>query len=551
MAGKENIPNVEVVIASELEKLLNKRRAKVTERLREDMSSVLALYLLGGPEQPGDDGEAAERIDLLWTKLRGFLDSGFADEIATDPIVETEQGTPEDWSKAARLISRYDERGETWYVKKYSDNFPKLQEEADHEIRTGVGSHTYFRKKFQKPICKALARLLLKAEEEYREEIGVGRPEDNPEEPPPDPPNGDEEDIPATTRAKPPTRRLVGVAVSILLLAALVFTIASGGASEEPVLAPSDFSVSLRAGLEDGTKAAAASGFNVDLRPAGGVQEIGFDATVRPIAGQRGHIPPGLRLVVVVPRKSLTGTSLPIAFLQAAGAPVREAGQHASAAVTISSRQAERLGLDIPSAFRIQVKRSGSDRWEPPQLLSTRWQTCSEERCVLRLPLARFTGEAVRVGFQTLAYGLTKDGLLLVMDMKQRRLGDRLERDSELRVSPGDRILYSLYLANRGTQPAHNVVARLALPSKARLIPGSVRATTTDASTPFAVEDNLANGGVRYFTFGPGSSARFTAIAEVRPKFPIVDWMKSYWLVSSDETHGTRYFDSAKASMGS
>jgi uncharacterized repeat protein (TIGR01451 family) len=532
MDDKRSLPSVKTV-ANELEKLLNKRRAKVTETLREDMSSVLALYLLGGPEQPEDDEEAAERIDRLWVRLRKFLDSGFADEIATDPIVETEQGTPEDWSEAARLISRYDERGGTWYVEKYSDNFPELQAEADHKIRKGVGSHTYFRKNFQKPICQALARLLLKAEEDHRNKIGVGQPEEE---------------------SRLPTRRLAGVAGSVLLLAALAFAIASGGASEEQVLAPSDFSVSLRADLEEDSEAAAALGSNVDLGPADDLREIGFDATVRPIAGERGRVPSGLRLVVVVPRKSLTGTSLPTAYLEVAGTPVREAGQHASAAVTISSGQADRLGLDIPSDFRIQVKRSGSDRWEPPQLLSARWQTCSEQSCVLRLPLTRFTGEtneAVRVGFQTLAYGLAKDGPLLVMDMEQRHLGDRFARDGELRVSPGDRLLYSLYLANRGTEPGRNVVARLALPAGERLIPGSVRVATTDASTPFAVEDNLANGGVRYATFGVGSSARFMAIAEVRPELPMVDWMKSYWLVSSDETQGTRYFDSVRARAGS
>lgn len=557
MAREESLPSVDT-IADNLGELFSSRTARVTKRLARKIRVTLALYVLGGPEPPETEDEAAERIDKLWALLREFLEWNFADAISTDPIVDTQPATPEEWGEAACLICRFDERGETWHCDDYSENFPDHQVEADRKIRKSVGSDTYFRKNFQEPVFEALARLLLKAEIEHRAEVGITPPKATTEKPPHRGPDEDEEDDsgkdPLPPKLRPSTRRLLVGAASILVLAALVFAIASGGASKESVLALSDLSVSLQAGLEDGSKAAALSGSKVDLGTTGGVQEVGFQAVVRPVRGQRGRIPSGLRLVVVISRKSLASDSLPSAFLQAAGSAVREVGQQASDSVTIASRLPAPLGLDIPSGFRIQVKPGGSTRWEPPQLLSSRWLTCSEQRCELRLPLARFTGdtgEAVRVGFQTLAFGLTKDAPLLVMDMEQRRLGDRLARDGELHVSPGDRVLYSLYLANRGTESARNVVARLALPTEARLIPGSVRATTTGASTPFAVEDNLANGGVRYAEFGPGASASFTAIAEVRPALSTVGEMYPYWLVKSDETHGTSYYDSVAASTGS
>src|SRR5680860_1091411 len=172
MAGEENIPSVET-ITDELGKLLSNRTPSVTMRLAKDMRSTLSLYVLGGPQQPRNKDEAAERVELLWVKLREFLEWNFADEISNDRIVETEQATPEEWAKAARLVWRFGERGQTWHCGKYSDNFPELQEKADEIIRKGVGSDTSFRKKFQEPICKALARLLRKAEEEHRNEIGV------------------------------------------------------------------------------------------------------------------------------------------------------------------------------------------------------------------------------------------------------------------------------------------------------------------------------------------------------------------------------------------
>jgi uncharacterized repeat protein (TIGR01451 family) len=554
MTGAESIPP-EMTVAAELRKLLTNDTATVTDTLAENMHSTLGLYVLGGPEQPANIGEAEERIERLWTRLREFLGWDFADEISTDPIVGTTPATPEEWAEAARLIARYDERGETWYCgKKYLKNLPKLQEEADKKIRKGKGSDRYFRDQFQQPICKALARLLLKAEEARRDEVGWSPPHLVSPPPPPESPEGGAENSEENIKSESPRlpmRRQIGVATSILLLTALAIAIANG-ASNEVVLSPHDFGVTLQAGLDKERPEAARLGSKVELGATNRLHELDFAALVHPVRDRHGRIPPGLHLVVVIPRKSLTPESLPSAFLQVGGSSVREVGQQASDAVTISSRLPTPLGLDIPSDLRIQVNREGGTDWNSPQLLSSRWLRCSEQRCVLRLPLARFageSGEAIRIGFQTLAFGLKKHAPLLVVDMEQRRVRDELTRDEELRVSkPGDQVLYSLYLANRGTKPAHNVVARLALPVQARLLPGSARATTTGVSVPLAIEDNLANGGVRYPRFRPGASTEFSVIVEVLPQLAAGDWMRSFWLVKSAETRGTKYYDSATTS---
>jgi hypothetical protein len=542
MTSAEGTPSIDMV-AGELESLFTNRTARLTERLAAKLPWTLALYVLGGPEQPADKTEAAERIDQLWLLVRGFLEWNFPYAISLDPIVETQPATSEKWAEAACLICRFKERGDSWYCgDKYSESLPELQAKADKKIRKSAGSDKYFREHFQEPIFKTLARLLLEAEKDHRPGEIVGP------EPPPEEPGGDGEDIPPPPKPRLPARRALLVGASAILLALLAFAIVSiGGSGGAQTLAPRDLTVSLAASLEDGPGETGSPGSNVDLGTAGGVQELGIQAAVRPVPGKNGRIPPGLRLVVVVPRKSLASESLPLAFLRTAGSSVREVGQQSSDAVTISSPVADRLGLDAPSDFRIQVKRDGSAAWGAPQLLSDKWLACSDRSCALRLPLARFTGdtgEAVRVGFQTLAFDLAEKGPNLVMDMKQRRLGDKFARDGELHVSPGDRVLYSLYLANQGTEAAHNVRARLSLPPTARLIPGSVRAATTGAATPFAIQDNLANGGVTYAKFGAGASAHYTAIAEVSPR----PWAASFWLVKSDETHGTEYWDSARTS---
>lgn len=518
--------------------------------LIKNMPKTLSLLILGGPDPPSEE-ELGGRIDQLWILLGGFIAEGLGDEFASgDPIG---RASPATCVKSTLILFRCGDEGTRrpgrWHCigKKTLGEF---QENADKEIRRNKGDKKFFREHLQYPLLETLARLLLKAEAERRVRLGLLAPEQDS-----DPPaNVDEKEAAGSDPGVPPTepRRIARssliAAISILLLAGLGVVIASGGgADSERALAPTELSVELQAGLVlDGPNPTSPDAI-VDLGTTGGAQKLGFQAVVRPVPGQHGRMPSGLHLVVVIPRQSLGGKSLPLAFLQVRGNDVRETGQRASATATISSRRADSLGLDIPTNFRVQVGRDGGTDWGRSRLLSSRWQTCSEQRCVLRLPLSRFAGEdgeAIRVGFHTLAFGLKKDAPMLVIDMDQRRIGDRFARDGELRVSPGKRILYGLYLANRGTEPAHGVVARLALPSQARLIPGSIRAATTGAPVPLAVEDNLTNGGVSYGTFGPGASVHFTAIVEVRPGPSSVGEMYPHWIVESDETRGARYFDS-------
>lgn len=520
--------------------------------LIKNMPKTLSLLILGGPDPPSEE-ELGGRIDQLWILLGGFIAEGLEDEFASgDPIGGA---SPATCVEATLILFRCGDEGTRrlgrWHCigKKTLGEF---QKNADKKIRRNKGDKKYFREHLQYPLLEALARLLLKAEAEHRGRLGLLAPE---QEQGSDPPASvDEKDVADSDPGAPPTeprriaRGLLIAAISILLLAGLGVVISSGGgADSEEALAPTDLSVELQAGpVLDGLNPTSPDAI-VDLGTTGGAQKLGFQAVVRPVPGQHGRMPSGLHLVVVIPRQSLDGKSLPLAFLQVRGNDVRETGQRASDTVTISSRRADSLGLDIPTDFLVQVGRNGGTDWGRSRLLSSRWQTCSEQRCVLRLPLSRFAGddgEAIRVGFRTLAFGLKKDAPMLVIDMDQRRIGDRFARDGELRVSPGKRILYGLYLANRGTEPAHGVVARLALPSQARLVPGSIRAATTGTPVPLAVEDNLTNGGVSYATFGPGASAHFTAIVEVRPGSSSVGEMYPHWIVESDETRGARYFDS-------
>jgi uncharacterized repeat protein (TIGR01451 family) len=544
-------PDVEL-LARELKRLLASRTA--TLRLVRDMPSAAALHVIGGPNSPRNQTEATERVNALWRLLRQLMKDELREEIADDAIVNGETSA-EACVEAAQHVFREAKRGDEWRCSEAADRrgLDLLRKDADELLRPNESrpNRKSFEEKYEMPILRALARLLLKAEAEHHGGSDAA-PNEKSTEKPLGAANGGGKGGVGKRASRRVAPRLVA-ATSILLFAALVFAVARNGDSgAEAVLAPGDLSVWFGAGLEDQPESPTSRDPTVDVDTADGVQELGFHVLVRPSRGQHGRIPPGLHLVVVIPRKSLTTKSLPLAFLRAGGSAVREVGQQASDAVTIASQQTDSLGLDVPSSFRVQVRRA-NEGWAPPQLLASRWLTCTRQRCELRLPLARFAGDdgdAVRVRFQALAFGLAKNAPLLVVDMEQRRLMDRLARDTALHVSPGDRVLYSLYLANRGTEPAHNVVARLALPSGARLIPGSIRATTTGASTPSAVEGNLVDGGVRYSIFGPEASARFTALVSIRPSVPTAGEMYPYWLVESDETHGTRYYDSVTTSVG-
>lgn len=518
------------------------RRKKATLPLARAMRETLSLHILGGPEAPTTEQEAVARIDELWTRLRDHIEWDLEDAIAEDSLVREGKATAEACVKAAEIIFQLDLRrtSEHWSLDKKSD-LPCLQKKADHAIRKPKpGSDKYFRSNFQYPILEALARLLRKDEADHLAKAPGGK-------------KAPEEGNGRSPRRRKRIRRRIAAPIIALAFVAIVLVLiraGDGGSREERVLADEDLNVSLRAGIVHDR-----SGFSispdpiVDLGTAGGVQELGFHAVVRPVRDLHGNIPTGLRLAVVVPRESRTNQALPSAHLERAGTIVQEVGQRVSDAVTISSRQADSLGLDVPTDFRVQVKRDDDPSWgSARKLRASRWLTCWELRCELHLPLSRYArdaGDAVRVSFQTLAFELPqKDAPMLVIDMEQRRLRDRMTTDGELHVSPGDRVLYSFYLANRGKAPAHNVVARLALPREARLIPGSVRETNSAASVPSAVEDSFASSGIKYSRFEAGGTAYFMAIAEVRPTLWGLGEMYPYWIVKSDETQGTEYFDS-------
>lgn len=531
-------------------------RPVATLGLARKMRETLSLHVLGGPEAPKTEQEAAARIDKLWTLLRDYIELSLEDEIANDCLVCEGKATADACATAAEIIFQLDERrtAEHWTLDG-AEKLTTLQGEADKEIRKSPGHFKYFRNNFQYPILEVLARLLLKDEAEHRTQTQTADAEAKK----PHRPGEDEKEEEKVGEGSPLPRarrsirhRVAPLALvfAFALIALVLIRAGGGGSQEERVLAPQDLSVSLRAGIvHDRSGLTISPNPTVDLGTAGGVQEVGFHATVRPVRGLYGSIPTGLHLAVVIPRESLTNQALPSVYLERAGTLIQEVGQQVSDAVTISSRQADSVGLDIPSDFRIQVKHDGNPSWgNPRKLRAHQWLTCWELRCELHLPLAKYArdaGDAVRVSFQTRAFELSRgNGPLLVMDMEQRRLRDRVTTDGELQVSPGDRVLYSFYLANRGTAPARNVVARLALPPQARLIPGSIRETSSGVSTPSAVGDNFVNGGIKYSEFGAGGTAYFMALAEVRPTLLPRGEMYPYWLVKSDETRGTEYYDS-------
>jgi uncharacterized repeat protein (TIGR01451 family) len=538
-------------LASELGKLMSSKAKAANKNLARSAHDTLGLCILGGPEPPANAKEAAERIDRLWIWLRDFLDGGeFEDEITNDPAFDrfqtdsAEIGRPEDWKAAARLVFRFEERGDSWRCEQVS-NLPDLEKEADEEIRGGIGSDRYFRDILARPILEALGRLLLKAESVDRKEHGLPASELAQ-------PLLDEVSKPTPNRS-PRAKSIAVVGLLAALLVVVVFAVANR--STRATLGPQELRVSVRGGIvHDRSEVSLSPNQLVDLGTSGGVHEVASYAVVRPVRGLTGDIPTDLDLALVVPRKSLTNQVPVSASLEFSGAPVREIGQQVSDAITISSRLQHSLALDIPRELRVQIKPSGSSKWgEPRQLAATKWRSCSVMRCEWHLPLAQLThdnGDAVRVGFQTLVFGLPDEHEpSLVLDMEQRRLHDRLTTDGELLVSPGSRVLYQFYVANRGTAPAHNVVLRLALPQAVRLVPGSVRVSTTGAVTPSALEDNFAGGGIKYAKFGPGAEATYRALAEIRPSARAGSEAYPYWIVRSDETNGSKFYDSVTTSV--
>lgn len=604
----QSVPSAQT-ISRGLREMMGSRPPRATLRLAQSMPETLALYIAGGPESPANDREAEARVDQLWKLLRGFLDEdspeAFEAEIVTDSVFkklekqfgECGGGKPEGWHAAARIVFRYEERGETWYCENATD-LTELKKGADAEIRGGDGFREYFEHHLAQPICEALARLVRREEIKCREERGLliadadtpseeGEQEGGASEPKdsatassdddegrgsrisddnnaPQVEDDPGEDALLETRepsaAVPQTKRLSMVPILVAALATLAaaslaaFIDAVSSGSRQPVINPHELQVSLQGGVVvDRSGVSISSNPIIDLGTEGGIQELASYAVVRPVRGLTGSLPDDLRLVIVIPRESLTNEVLLSAHLERSDDPIREFGQQSSDAVRISSRQADFLGVDVPSDLRVQVKRNGSPNWGEPRILpSAKWRECSAFQCELHLPLAqlaRGAGDAIRLNFQTRAYELPKKNEpMLVLDMEQRRLGDRFTTDGELQIAPRDRVLYSFYVANRGSAPAHNVVLRLALPEGARLIPGSVRASITGDATPAAIEDNFANGGIRYARFKPEAEATYRALAEVQPSEAGGE-LYPYWIVRSDETAGSEFYDSVTTSV--
>jgi hypothetical protein len=550
---------------------------------------LLRLHIVGGPTHPTSQTEK-QRVDQLWTRLRSFMEDGqlereLARESGTDHLKDDYGDTisPVRLATAALVLFRASARRTSWVFTRRDGqhNLTPARKAADAHVfhliepkhiysKEAPGSYQHFTDHYERPILAALARLLIKAEQAHRAAENNDS-EDAGTEPaaatraagvegtkPADRPPSDAVLLKSFKEARLLLRRLparpalawaAGVAAILSVATMATRAITADNEPAQATLEPTDFSVSLRSTPPDGEADSI-----IALGSGGGPADLTFRADLRSTNGKDGRIPHDLRMVVVVPRKSMRNKVLPSAHLEVAGNPVAERGQGSSDSVTVLARDGLPIGLTHPSSVSTDHARTGS-HGDAPRLVSPRFISCDKRYCTVRIPVARFVSRLdadgiFRVSFQATVFTLRQSsGPLLMIDLKQRRIEDREQTDDELRVRPGNRMVYSAYVRNVGDRPARNVVARFELTRHLRLTSGSARVAASSRHTPVAVEDNLTNGGVRYKTFSPGAVARFAVSAKVRRTLADVGEAYPYWLVKSKETRGSEYFDSVTTSL--